>query len=112
MALFDFHLLKLEHALIFQIIDQKIYGSVFEKFQAFNDWVVDCDSNYYPSIELPTKTVHVRSGGNSIEDKYHTQVLMFNDNNERDKIHNEIKSALREWAIKAREINEIYSTDN
>ena len=107
MALFDFHLIKLEHTLIFQIIDQEIYNTVFIQFLASNDWIVDCDMGYYPNIELSTKTIYVRSEESSVEDKYHTQVLMFNNNDERNEIHDEIKLALREWAIKAREFNEI-----
>ena len=108
MAMFDFHLLKLEHALIFQIIDQQLYNTVFMQFEASNDWKVDCDTCYYPNIELENKIIYVRNESvSSIEDKYHTQVLMFKNNEERDKTHDEIKLALREWAIKARKFNEI-----
>jgi hypothetical protein len=46
---------------------------------------------------LPTKTIYLRNQENdSLEDKYHTQVLMFEDNKDRDEMYGEIKLALRE----------------
>lgn len=112
MALFDFHLLKLEHALIFQIIDQNLYTSVFSDFKTTNGWNVVCDSDYYPNIELPTKTIYLRSQeSSSLEDKYHTQVLMFEDNEGRDKVYVEVRLALKEWAIKANEFRETNGDD-
>lgn len=108
MAIFDFHLLKLEHALIFQVIGQKIYTPVFEQFKATNGWRINSDVALYPSISLSGKIIHLRSiGTENLEDLYHTSVIMFDDNNNRNTIYNEIMSALEEWALKARKLDEI-----
>jgi len=36
MAIFDFHLLKLEYALVFQILGQELFDTAFETFIASN----------------------------------------------------------------------------
>lgn len=108
MALFDFHLLKLEHALIFQVIDQNIYTPVFENFTSSNGWRVYCDDMHLPSIEDGSKEIYLRHIDDIVlEDLYHTPIIMFDDNSERDKIYDEVMLALEEWALNARKINEI-----
>jgi len=109
MALFDFHLQKLEHALIFQVIDQEIYTPVFDAFKSSNGWDVYSDTGCYPHINYIRKDIFLRSSaeGEGLEDKYHTDVIMFDTNDERDKTYNEIMLALEEWALKARKFSEI-----
>jgi len=108
MAIFDFHLLKLEHALIFQVIDQQIFTPIFEQFKATNGWRVDCDTDFYPNIDRIANIIHLRSlSCTELEDKYHTPVLMFENNDIRNITYNEIMLALEEWALKARKLNEI-----
>lgn len=108
MAFFDFHLLKLEHTLVFQIIDQTIFTKSFDQFIASNGWEVLIDDSFFPHIEHIKKRIYLRAFCETkITSLFYTSVSYFDSNEERDDIYNKVRIALKEWALQAREFNEI-----
>jgi len=108
MALFDFHLMKFNGAIVFQVLEQKIYTPAFSDYISDSGWRVSCDDKVFPTIFLGNKTIHLRtSESESYEDLYHVSVTRIPVGFSIDNTYNDIIQALEGWAILARNIDEV-----
>ena len=110
MALFDFHLMKFEGAIVFQVLDQEIYEPTFlwDEHSVYHGWHISSDQNNYPSINLSNKTIYLRNMGSiTYEELYHISVTTIPEDMDIDETYKNILYALEAWALKARNINEV-----